>query len=243
MTRRVLIAALAASIILPGTAAAQLAPGDYPAPRYRITPFVGYMTSIDRAEEWRFHSDGTTIYQTADVGVGGGETVGVQVETPLIGSFGLSAAAGFASRGRTTFAIQPTGDTRFMDGSNLIFARVGPVYHMPSEQSDFVLRRLGASAFGGIVVMHERGRGAGDFMGNGTHLGLNLGVQAELPFSRDRFAAQLGIENNMMFWNRTYLARLPYEYTGRPGQPAQTTVSTSMSHAWLLRAGLSYRMH
>jgi hypothetical protein len=246
MTRRVLVAALAASIVLPGTAAAQLAAETGPAPRFRITPFVGYMPAFDRAEEWSFDNNNTTIFRHAELRIGGGETVGLHFEGPLRGVFGVSAAAGFARRSNTSFVVTESGDTWRMDGSNVFFGRVGPVYHMPTEQSEFVLRRLGASAFAGVVVMHDRARnthGTADYMGSGTHLGANLGVSAELPFAQDRFAVQVGIEDNMMFWNRTHLARLPYEYFGQPGQSRQqTAVSTSMSHVWLLRAGLSYRM-
>jgi hypothetical protein len=244
MTRRVIIAALAASIILPGTAAAQFAPDAFPAPRFRITPFIGWLTGLDRTEEWSYEDGAGVLRRNAVVSIGGGETLGLHVETPLVGSFGLSTAAGVARRGSTSFVIVESDETFSIDGSNVFFARTGPVYHMPTEQSEFVLRRLGASAFAGVVAMHERARnthGTADFMGSGTHFGINLGISAELPFAQDRYAVQVGIEDNMMFWNRTHLARLPAEvFLAAPD--SRVVVSTNMSHAWLLRAGLSYRL-
>jgi hypothetical protein len=252
MTRRVLIAALAAALVLPASAAAQLFPGAGPAgldawgPRYRITPFIANLTSIDRLEEWTFQDDNNFVYMQSDVSIGRGTGFGLHLEAPVRGSFGVSAAAGYARRGETLFTVLETGDMRRVDGMNVLFARVGPSYHMLGEQSEIVLRRLAASAFAGAVVMHERPRnrlGTGDLLSNATHFGLNLGVSGELPFAEDRYAVQLGIENNMMFWNESALAALPFEYFGRPGTArSQTTLRTSMSHAWLLRAGLSMRV-
>jgi hypothetical protein len=240
MIRRVFVAALAASIVLPGLAAAQTGLGaPYSPPQFRVTPFFGYMTAVDRQEEWTYQN-GTTVQRTADVRVDGGPTLGVQVEAPLIGVIALNAAAGYSHRGTTTFVVDESGDIIGINGANVFFVRAGPAYHMPTEQSEFVLRRLGASVFGGVVAMHERMRNTNDngFMGSGTHLGINAGLNAELPFAEDRFAFQLGAESNFMFWNRNYLARLPDAY--EPG--SQVTVTTRTSPTWLLRAGLSYRL-
>jgi hypothetical protein len=248
MTRRVLVAALAASLALPAAGSAQLTPrfDDAIQPRLKITPFIGYLAGITRGEDWVFQDQASVVTVQSEVQVGGGTGGGLHVESRIWGDFGLSGLVGFASRGQTVFIIEETNEAWAVDGARVFFVRAGPVYHIPWEDSDFVMRRLGASVFAGLTAMHERSRntlGTGDIMGNGTHFGLNLGMSAELPFAADRFAVQLGAENNIMFWNRTHLARLPYEYFGQPGQsPNQTTVTTNASNAWLLRAGLSYRM-
>jgi hypothetical protein len=247
MTRRVLLAALAASLVLPAAGSSQSAFGEgdmlLRAPRLQIAPFIGHLTSVNRIEEWSF-SDGTGSYYTqADVSIGGATAFGLIVEAPLTGPFGVTAAAAYGARDATTFVVMQNGDRAWIDGAHVMLARLGVAFHLPAETSEFVLRRLGASAFLGGAVAHERPRVSDGAMESGTHFGVNAGVNAEIPFADDRFAVQLGIEDNMLWWNENVLAGLPYEYLGRPGQSRAQTVATSpMSHTWLLRAGFSWRM-
>jgi hypothetical protein len=249
MRRRVFAAAFAASLVLPQSTFAQFSPAaDLPAwgAGYRVTPFVGYLTSITRAEEWIHRGGGEPRYMNSRVVVAGGNAAGLSVEAPVRGHFGVGAAGGYASRGNSTFTVLQTGEAYVIDGHDVFFGRLAGTFHMPAETSDFIMRRLGAHAFAGGVVMHERPRTnlvTRDALSNATHLGINLGVAAELPFAADRFALQVGVEDNILWWNRTALAALPHEYFQQPPTTrAQTTVTTDPSHAWLLRAGLVFRM-
>jgi hypothetical protein len=249
MIRRVLTAAFAASLALPAGAAAQFGPGafDPPSASYRITPFLGYLTGFVRHEEWTVQDgSGGVTAMDADVDIAGGPGAGIQFEAPVRGNFGATAALGVFGRGETLVTVIHSGDRRRVAGANVLLARLGVAYHMPTEESEFVLRRLGASAFAGGVVMHDRLRnthGDRDMLGDATHFGVNLGVNAELPFAADRYAVQLGIEDNIMFWRGTQLASLPHAYAGTPGTPRDhARVTAGTSHSWLFRAGLSIRI-
>jgi hypothetical protein len=246
MIRRVFAAALAASLVLPTVAAAQYRPLQDDAswgPSFRITPFIGYLTSVDRIEDWA-HVDGSqTARLRTEHSIAGGTAGGISIEVPVNSRFGVTGAAVFAQRDHTVFTLN-TGEAFQIDGNNVLLARLGGVMHLREEPSDFVLRRLGASVFAGAAVMHERPRnvlGTADFLDSGTHFGLNIGLAAEMPFAQDRFAVQLGIEDNMMFWSDRQGVRLAEEYFGTSGTTRQVTVTSPMSHAWLLRAGISYR--
>jgi hypothetical protein len=250
MTRRVLLAALAASLVLPAAASAQITGMEhnvlFRGPHLQITPFVGHLTSVSRIEEWGFSDGAGSYYTNVDMTIGGATALGLNLETPLIGAFGLTAAGAYAPRRATTFQDLQTGERARVDGSHIFLGRLGAAFHLPPETSEFVLRRLGASAFAGGAVMYERPRdlaASGIELESGAHFGFNVGVSAHLPFAEDRFAVQLGIEDNMMWWNQRVLASLPYEYMGRPGASRdQTVATTDMSHAWLLRAGISLRL-
>jgi hypothetical protein len=249
MTRRVLLAALAVTFVLPAAATAQAGAPQadrFHGPRLQITPYVGHLTSIKRVEEWGFTGGTESFYSQAEVELGGATAFGVQLESPLAGDFGLSAAGTYGARDATRFVVLNSGDRRRVEGPHVFLGRLSLAYHLPPETSEFVLRRVGASAFAGGVVLHERPRNSaatGVELDSGTSFGVNLGIAAEIPFSRDRFTVNLAVEDNLIWWDEQALASLPFEYLGRPGQRDQTVVSANMSHAWLLRAGISIRLH
>jgi hypothetical protein len=246
---RLIAAVFAATFALPTSTLAQPAPGiggDGNGARIRVTPFVGYLTGFTRSEDWNYQGPGGPLFLQSRVRVAGGEAGGLIVEAPLRGSVGVSVAVGYSSRGNTRVDVVHNDDAFMIDGHNIIFGRFGAAYRMPEDVSGFVLRRLGASVHAGVVAMHERPRnqlGPDDALDNATHFGVNLGVTGELPFAQDRLALQVGIEDNIMRWDNSALASLPYAYLNYPGEsPDQTTVSASVSHAWLLRVGLSVRV-
>jgi hypothetical protein len=247
MTRRVLTAAFAACLVFPAAAEAQVRPAfdPMPSPGLRVTPFAGYIPGFVRQETWAFQGGGSATVTEVEMEVGDAAGGGIHLEAPLRGRFGVTALAAGFSRGETAFIVMQSGDTRRVDGANLALGRLGVAFHLPAEHSELVLRRLEASVFAGGVVLHERPRnalGTADVLGNATNFGVNLGASGGLPFGGDRFAVQLGVEDNIMFWREEPLARLPYEYFGRPGTSrSQTTASTAATHIWLLRAGFSFR--
>lgn len=244
MYRRMLAAAFAV-LLIPAAAAAQFQPlqEDQTGPRYRITPFFGYLTGFEREEIWTFSGGAQPEMRVVRHDVARGPTVGVSADVPLRGRFGVTAAAAFGSR---DYAFQRlnNGELFVSDGNNVFLGRLGGIMHLRQEPSEFVIRRLDASVFAGGVVMHERPQnelGTANFVSSGTHFGINVGVSAELPFHDDRLAVQVGIEDNIMWWREAALASLAREYFASPA--GQTTASADMSHAWLLRAGLSLRVH
>lgn len=243
MNQRVLATAFAATLMLPAGGSGQgWMTQDEPvlSPYLRITPFVGYLPSFVRLEDWS-HA-GSTFVQS-EVTIAGGPATGIAVEAPLYGRFGLTAAALFGSRDATVFEVLETGEEFLLDGSRVILGRVGVMVGLTEDPSELVLRRLNASVFAGVTVLHERPRnefGTAEFMDSGTHLGGNLGVVGELPFAGDRFAIQAAIEDHIMYWREGPLKGLAAEYFLGPRE--DTRVSTNISHTWLLRAGVSMRL-
>jgi hypothetical protein len=247
MNRRVLVATLAALLVTPSVLAAQLRPIAEPdpwGPRFRITPFVGHMPAFERTEDWAFDDGEEPVRVRSVQDIARGTAIGLNVDMPLTGRFGVTAAGAYAARDRTIFQVDT--DMPFqIDGNHVIFGRAGLIMHLTEDPSELVLRRTNASLFAGGVVMHERPRnalGTADFIDSGTHYGINLGASGSLPFGGDRFAIQVAIEDNVIWWNKRQLASLAHEYFGRPGDISQTTVATPVSHVFLLRAGISLRM-
>jgi hypothetical protein len=246
MTRRVLTAAFAVCLALPAGAAAQPTAFDHtPAPRFRVTPFIGYLTGFVRQEQWRY-SDGSQVTTVeTDMHVRGGPGAGVHFEAAARGPFGVSAAAGFFVRDESAFVVLNSGETIGLDGINTLMGRLNVAFRMPTEESEFVLRRVDAAVYAGGVVLHDRYRntyGSADLLDAATHLGVNLGLSAELPFARDRLAVQFGAEDNIIFWRGASLEQLPMRFQGRPSGTTGVAVATTRSMTWLLRAGVSIRI-
>ncbi|MEX1182623.1 MAG: hypothetical protein WEF86_05270 [Gemmatimonadota bacterium] len=244
MNRRVLTAALAAMLIFPAAAAAQLSLQDDTGwmSNLRVTPFIGYLTSFERTEEW-FHTGGTEADRVrVQTDIAGGTTFGLEGEYPLRGRFGAAAAAAFASRDRS-FVVLHTGEMAELDGNNVFLLRAGGVMHLREDDTELVKRRLGASVFAGGVVMHERPHdelGTADLLDSATHFGVNFGVAGELPFGNDRFAVNAAIEDNIMWWSDGPSTNLAASYFD--DEPATATIESDLTHAWLVRAGVSIRI-
>lgn len=250
MNRRVLAAAFVATVLLPGAGSAQMmALQDDPTwtPRLRITPFIGYLTSVARTDEW-FASTGTgTDQRQVAVEVGGGAAAGVAASLNLMGRWGVTGAVGYGMRDGLIFepevgaALQLEGDSRVM------FGRAGVNLWLIERESELTLRRLNASVFAGGVVMHERPSesATGDLVGNATHFGVNIGLEGEMPFASDRFSVQLGLEDNILWWDETQMGNLAFAYLDDGSGTmtrAQTTAETDFSSAWLVRLGISIRL-
>ena len=242
MNRRVLLAALAVVALSPVSASAQLVPmQDQPfTNQLRITPFIGYMTSLVRTEEWTT-AETTPQFASVDYEMAGGGAVGLNVDVPLGPRFGLTAMGAWAHRGETLFTVLETNDIYQIDGSDFILGRLGVALHLTESVSELVTRRLGASVWVGAAVMHEMPRSdlTGDLLENLTHFGANFGFSGDIPFAENRFALSIAAEDNVMFWRES--TNLAYEYFGRPGDQTLTSVDVDFAHAWLFRVGLTFR--
>lgn len=246
MHRRVLIAAYAALLMVPALAGAQqqmMGRVDDPSwlPRVRVTPFVGYLTGIERQEEWYGPDDQAVIQMQID----GGPAVGVNLDSRLFRNWGASGAFSYAKRGRTMFGNAATGEQVVIDGSHLLTARLGPAYYVGEDVSGMALHRLNAAAFAGAVLMVDMPGSeyaTAEFVDDGLHFGMAFGINAEMPFASDRFAVQLGIEDNVMWWDESQQTSLAFAYFDRPNaRLIQYETVVDVSHTWLLRAGLSFR--
>jgi hypothetical protein len=249
MHRRVLAAVFAATLVLPGAAAAQFSPLQDDARRdhgFRVNPFVGVLTGFTRAERWLYDDGASAGFAQADVRLANAPIVGLHIETPLYRNLGVTAAAGYASRGETYFTVRQSDERLVTDGAHVIAGRLGVALQLQELVTEMVLRRTTASVHVAGAVMHEVTRnalGVPDASTDGTHFGVNFGATAEVPFAGDRLAVQVGVEDNMMWWRDAPLTNLAWVYFNRPGgTPATTAASATTSHMFLLRAGLRFRL-
>jgi len=250
MNRRVLAAAFVATVMLPGAGSSQMVNlQDDPSwtPRLRITPFVGYLTSTTRTDEWFARGGSSDIDEEVQVEVGGGPAAGLAATFNLRGPWGITALAAYGQREALIFA-PASGDAFELEGNNnIFFGRAGVNLWLIEEAGELTLRRLNASAFAGATIMHERPSDefVGDLIGSGTHIGVNLGIEGEYPFASDRFSVQLAIEDNIMWWDETQAGNLAFAFIDDGSgnfTRVQTTAVTASSHAWLIRAGVSIRL-
>jgi hypothetical protein len=245
MNRRVLVALLAALLVFPAAAEAQLRPIGEPnrwGPRFRITPFIGFMPAFERTEDWVAQDEAEVIRVRTIQEIGSGIAFGLNLELPLAGRFGLFAGGAYTARDRTVFEVGTDAPYQ-IDGNHVYLARAGIIMHLTEDPSELVLRRANASLFAGGAAMHERPRnvlGTADIIESGTHIGVNLGMSISMPLGSDRFAVQIGAEDNIIWWNPDQLASLANEYFGLPD--GATTVTTAASNVFLVRAGLSLRL-
>lgn len=246
MQRIVLAVALAATLVIPDAAAAQLGrEGPGRGAGLRVTPFVGFLIGFTRAEDWRFSEADTSVYVQSNVTMAGGAAGGMQIDVPLYGRFSLTAGGLFGSRADTHFSVPSTGEVYRLDGQQALVGRLGLAFSV-SEPEDLVVRRLQATLFAGGVVLHERSRNrlaTAIAQPGGTHYGANVGATVEMPLTDERVALQFGIEDNMIWWDPEPLSSLPYYYFGQPGtSPASTRAATGVTHALLVRAGIRMRL-
>jgi hypothetical protein len=248
MNRRSLIAAFAALLALPASASPQaMKLLDDPTwlPRLRITPFVGILTAVDRTEEWQYRNASSQGGVSTEMQIASGPAVGLNADLTLRGSLGVSAALAFASRDEGLFGVASEGDVLRIDGNNVFLARLGAGLVLHESESALTLRRLNASVHAGGVVMHERPKsalGTADFVDASTSFGLNGGVTAEVPFHQDRFAVQVGVEDNFMWWSDSQSEMIAQQYFIEKGNnPQSIDVSVGSTQTWLMRAGFSVR--
>jgi hypothetical protein len=253
MQRRVLAAAIALICANSVAVNAQQMPlQDDPVTMYgshiRLMPYVGYMPAVTRHETW-IHNDGTTNTRVlADYKIAAGNAVGVTAEMPMHGSFNYVAGVMYASRGESSFAFPSSGEEFGINGSRYLMARAGLSMTLHEKESELTSKRMGASLFATPFYMREMPRSESGFADAdvfkaSNHFGVTIGVNGELPFAQDRMSFQAGIEDNATWWSSKALSRLPDAFFNDPNTGATSNVETNVSHLWMLRAGLTYRLH
>ncbi len=250
MQRRVLAAAIAFICVIPAVANAQLMPlQDDPSwgPRLRVTPFIGYLPSVTRNDTWIHSSPGSDVaFTEVEYEVASGTALGVNGEVVLRGPWSALGTIMYGSRGESRFDLIDSGQEFEINGSRYIFTRAGISLALREKDSDLMLRRLSASVFAAPFYMREIPRSELGFenldvFNASNHFGVSLGAAGELPFARDRMSLQIAVEDYATWWNGGALKRLPDSFINDQTPGASTRVETSVSHMWLMRAGVSYR--
>lgn len=249
MQRRVLAAAIALLCANSVAARAQLMPlQDDPTwgPRIRVTPYVGYLPAVTRKETWIHNNASGNTFVNTQYKLASGNAVGVVGEYGLKGPWSALAGVMFGSRSNSEFDLTSTGEQFQINGSRFLFVRAGGSFALREKESELTLRRLSASVFAAPFFMHEMPRAevgfaAANVFNGSSHFGLNLGANGEIPFDKDRMTFNFGVEDYATHWSKGALSRLPTSFFNDNSTGATTTVTTDISHQWLMRAGLSYR--
>lgn len=242
--KRCALATLAALALLPAAAHAQLMPVMDEiswGPKLRITPSVGWAPGITREETWNVLVDGTPVIYAVETELAGGPAASLNFEYAVRGPWNVLIGGTYISRDVSGF-MTASGEPEGFTSSTSIAVKAGVSLQMRESDSELTLRRLGASAFVAPFFMMEMpdevaGFEDTDLFETGNHFGVNFGIAGELPFANDRFALQLGLEDYLTFWDETSLARYP---AWRFESAAEA--DADMSHQWLLRAGISFRL-
>jgi hypothetical protein len=241
---RVVIAGLAILLLQPAAASAQIAPlpGEaWVSPRLRVTPFFGYAPPSSRTETRTLQTvTGEVSFAEFEVDLGAGFGGGANVEYRVASMFSVYGGGAFVRRGNTSEYSDLTALRRGEQGSSFIMTRAGVGFRLPESESQLQLRRLEASVFAGPTLVLELPRQ--DLVrthADGMALfGAHLGLDAELPLGDGRLSLHGALEDNIVWWDDAELStRAASVYGGT------AAVTSGISHLFLLRVGLTLRVH
>jgi hypothetical protein len=246
MVRHVL-ATLAALVVVPAVASAQAAPlpdTDRWGPTLRITPYVGFAPMFTRIEDRLTYHGDAAEFGRVEVEHPGGLTLGLDADYRVHRALGVALGAGFTTRGRNLEFSHAEDEVFEAAGSDFVFARAVATLRLQEPESELQLRRLSAALFAGPVLMREIpaadiGRGTGDGM---NLLGFGFGGGGEIPLAGPNLLLHVGIDNNVIWWDTTELARRVDAVNAAFGLETWTEIETNVSHLWVLRAGLTFRL-
>src|SRR5699024_4066406 len=125
--------------------------------------------------------------------------------------------------------------------SKSVLAKAGVSLHLYERDASLKVRRLGASLIVAPFYMLDMPDEVAGFEGQAIfdrsdQFGLNFGATADLPFSNDRLAFQLGVEDYLTLWSDEVLSHWTAFLYG-----AGAVAEADPSHQWVIRAGLSFR--
>lgn len=243
--KRHLVVALAALLVVPRFADAQANEAGW-GPKLRITPFVGVSPSFDQAGEAVVLTTGGAAVHDYELRFASGFGMGLAAEVRLWNRFGIMASGMWSSRGDGELVDFEDEILYEVDGTNLWVAKAALSMRLREIDPELQLRRLNASIYAGPAIVHDRPKrevftapAAGVAK---THLALNLGAEAEMPFSNNKMAFVLGLEDYMIFWDDDD-ARGRVEGTIQQRTPdVAVLVEPKRSHLWMLRFGLTWRL-
>jgi hypothetical protein len=247
--KRLALAAVIAAVLCPTAGAAQtMYDFERPVwgPRLRVTPFVGFAAAASRTERWTVTSiSGGTSRQQWDVSMAAGPVAGLTVEKQVFERFAVAVSGALVSRGRTV--EHQTGDAQLFEymGSNFLFAKAVGLVRLREEVSEIQVHTMTGSLFVGPAWVREMPK-EDSFMSPVrleplNHWGLSFGFDAEIPLPFDRLSFTAGLEDYVIWWNTTEIARRNDAVIAANGGESSSFVESGPSHNLLFRAGLSVR--
>jgi hypothetical protein len=243
--------ALAAGLMLPTVAAAQLSRGPIEenwSAKLRVTPYVGFSPSFKSSGTRAVYTGGAepmlySEYYQFDYAAG--PVTGLLAEFKLAGRFNAIASIAWNNRNHTTM-WQADGSGRIETGSQFWLAKVGGSVRMLEAEPDMQMRRVNASVFFAGAVIREVPEtslfSSSNFTTPAQHFGANFGAQAELPFVNRKLAFEAAVEDFMVFWSADALnRRFENEILNAYGPEAVAEVAPSRSNFLVARVGLVFR--
>lgn len=247
---RPVLAAAAATMFIPLAVSAQLMPLQDELPwgaRLRITPYVGLAPAVTRVEHYLVDVGGTLTEGRYDVDFGSGQAAGADIEVRVYDRFSLLAGGTYIRRGETIEFAEATGTFSQREGTDFLMAKAGLAVRLTEGVSEMQLRQLSASVYVAPTYIREMPRADVRqdplLLEDITTWGVSIGLDAEIPLGSERLAAQVGIEDVVTFWNEDELARRNDALFAQGGVTSNTTVKADLTHQWLIRAGLTFRVN
>lgn len=236
---------VAALLVLPAPASAQTSTEEA---RLRLSITGGWATDAARQERWVATSAAGTLTERTEVELGGGPVASATLELRVVGPLGVLVGGTFMQRDDAVFTVGTSAPLLFTSSRTLI-GKAGLTLRL-NEQNPMRVRRLGGALFvAPFIALEKPDEKLADFAGTDLfeevqQVGINAGVLGELPVLGDRIALQLAFEDYFTFWDEEAAARLAHYAINHPDDPtAFTTAQVDPSHQWVVRAGLSIRLH
>ena len=243
--KRHLVVAFAALLVVPRLAAGQATDAGW-GPSLRITPFVAVGPSFTQTGEALLLTNGAFATHDYELEFASGFGLGLAVEYLVWDRFAITASGMWSSRGDSELVDFEDEFIYEIDGTNLFMAKAALAVRLREVDPDLQLHRLNASVFAGPAIIYDVPKSEAftppEASESTLHFALNMGIEGEMPFSNNKMAFTLGLEDNMIFWDTDdTLGRVASAISlQNPG--ASIAVETKRSHLWVLRAGLAWRL-
>jgi hypothetical protein len=240
-------AAIAAAFIFPVTTSAQQFDYDGPTswgPRLRVTPFVGFAPKLTRTEHWLFVGPNFSVEEIYHVDLASGMAAGASVEMQVWDRFAIVGGATMISRGRTIESSEASSDRFQHAGSNFLLVKAAAAVRLREQASDLQVHSLSGTLFAGPALIREMPKSDANvpapvLLDPLSYIGLNVGLDVQLPVVTDKLTFQAGVEDYWFHWNDAEMAR---RNDIAAGGSVQSYVESDPSHTFLMRAGFSLRV-
>lgn len=244
--KRHLVVALAALVVIPCSAAAQASDSGW-GPTLRITPFIALSPSFTQEGEAVVLTSTSFSQHDYELNFASGLGLGLGAEYRFWNRFSLLGSAMWSGRGDGELIDFEDDIVYEVDGTNLFLVKAAVGVRLAEIDPELQLRRLNALIYAGPAIVHDRPKKeaftppAAATVQN--QFALNMGAEAEMPFSNNKLAFTFGLEDYMVLWNDGN-ARGRIEGTFQTRTPDATVIvePKQRSHIWMVRFGLTWRM-
>jgi hypothetical protein len=249
--RRHWLAALAAGLMLPTVAAAQVTREPVEenwSARFGISPYVGFSPAFKSKGTRAIYTGGAQpqlVSEYYEFDYASGPVTGLSAELQVAPRYSVVASAAWNNRKHTTVHEQ-NGNMRLETGSQFWFAKLGGLLRFRDVESNMQMRTINAAFFVAGAFIREIPEtsifSTSAFTSAANHYGVNLGAEAEVPFASRKVAFQAALEDFVVFWSKDALyRRFETETMNTYGPDAISEISPERSHLLVARVGLSFR--